>query len=249
MNLLAHPEVADRLAAAYALGTLRGGARSRFETMARQSPALRTQALLWQERFAALTELQPAERPDPNVWKRIENLLPREPAAVPAGAERAHRLLALWRRAAFAGAAGAVAVALLAVGITRELQQRNDALVAKLQSQPDVAYVAVLSDQQQSASMLVTFDPRHQLLTLRRVGAATAPPDRSLQLWAVVPGAAPRPLGLVGDQPLNRPPGALPESKDKPLLAVSLEPRGGAPAGSGPTGPVLFKGPLLQASL
>jgi anti-sigma-K factor RskA len=33
-----------------------------------------------------------------------------------------------------------------------------------------------------------------------------------------------------------------------PALAVSLEPKGGAPAGSGPTGPVLFKGPWLPAT-
>jgi anti-sigma-K factor RskA len=251
MNLQAHPELADRLAAAYALGTLRGGARRRFETLARQSPALRAQALLWQERFAALTELQPTEMPSPNVWKRIENLLPPETAPVPpvAGTSRGERLLALWRRAAFGGAAVAVAVALLAVGITRELQSRNDALVAQLQAQPNVAYVAVLSDQQQTASLLVTFDPTHRELTLKRVGAVSTPPDRSLQLWSVVPGAAPRSLGLVGDGPVTRRPEQMPDLRERPLLAVSLEPRGGAPVGSGPTGPVLFKGPLLQASL
>lgn len=250
MNLQAHPELADRIAAAYALGTLRGGARRRFETLARQSPALRTQALLWQERFAALTELQPTEMPSPNVWKRIENLLPREGAGVPepASARRGERLLALWRRAAFGGAAVAVAVALLAVGITRQLEQRNEALVAQLQAQPNVEYVAVLSDQQQAASLLVTFDPAHRQLTLKRVGAVSTPPDRSLQLWSVVPGAAPRSLGLVGDEPVTRRAEAMPDLRERPLLAVSLEPRGGAPAGSGPTGPVLFKGPLLQAS-
>jgi anti-sigma-K factor RskA len=34
-----------------------------------------------------------------------------------------------------------------------------------------------------------------------------------------------------------------------PALALSLEPRGGVPAGSGPSGPVLFKGALLQTAL
>jgi anti-sigma-K factor RskA len=107
----------------------------------------------------------------------------------------------------------------------------------------------VLADQQQTASLLVTFDPTHRELTLKRVGAVSTPPDRSLQLWSVVPGAAPRSLGLVGDGPVTRHPEQMPDLRERPLLAVSLEPRGGAPAGSGPTGPVLFKGPLLQASL
>lgn len=253
MNLLAHPELVDRLAAAYALGTLRGGARRRFEALARRSPALRAQALLWQERFAALTELQSRELPSPNVWKRIENLLP--PAAAPAApgpavtARVGDRLLGLWRRAAYASGAVALAVAVVGIGVARHLQDQNQALTAQLQSQHDVAYVAVLSDQQQTASLLVTFDPRRRMLTLKRVSAMPAPPDRSLQLWSVMPGTPPRSLGLVGNQPLTTMPDPMPEMKDKPLLAVSLEPRGGAPAGSGPTGPIVLKGPLLQTGV
>jgi anti-sigma-K factor RskA len=34
-----------------------------------------------------------------------------------------------------------------------------------------------------------------------------------------------------------------------PALAITLEPRGGVPPGSGPTGPVLFKGALLQTAI
>jgi anti-sigma-K factor RskA len=67
MNLNRHPELADRLAAAYALGTLRGGARRRFEALARQNPTLRAGALVWQERLSAMTELQAREAPSPNV--------------------------------------------------------------------------------------------------------------------------------------------------------------------------------------
>jgi hypothetical protein len=58
MNTCTAPDLLDRLAAAYALGTLRGGARRRFESLARQSPSLRATALVWQER-SSMTELQP----------------------------------------------------------------------------------------------------------------------------------------------------------------------------------------------
>src|SRR6478735_4771538 len=106
MNLLDHPELADRLAAAYGLGTLRGGARRRFEAQARKSPALRAAALAWQERFAGMTELQPGEAPSENVWKRIEiELKQQRPSA--AGAQASgqdwRRRLRRWRVATFAG--------------------------------------------------------------------------------------------------------------------------------------------------
>ncbi|MFZ1499489.1 MAG: RNA polymerase subunit sigma-70, partial [Giesbergeria sp.] len=52
MNLHHHPELLQKLAASYALGTLRGGARRRFETMAREHPAVRAAALLWQSHWA-----------------------------------------------------------------------------------------------------------------------------------------------------------------------------------------------------
>jgi anti-sigma-K factor RskA len=35
MNIINNPNLLDQLAAGYALGTLRGGARRRFETLAR----------------------------------------------------------------------------------------------------------------------------------------------------------------------------------------------------------------------
>ena len=37
--------------------------------------------------------------------------------------------------------------------------------------------------------------------------------------------------------------------KEVPTLAISLEPKGGVPSETGPTGPVLFKGELIQRML
>ena len=34
-----------------------------------------------------------------------------------------------------------------------------------------------------------------------------------------------------------------------PTLAISLEPKGGVPSAGGPTGPVLFKGAVIQTAL
>lgn len=73
MNLVRRPELIDRLASAYALGTLRGSARRRFESLARQRPAVRQAAMVWQTRLSGLTELEPGLEPVAVVWTRIRN--------------------------------------------------------------------------------------------------------------------------------------------------------------------------------
>lgn len=268
MNLIDHPELADRMAAAYGLGTLRGGARRRFEAQARRSPALRAAALAWQERFAAMTELQPGRQPSPNVWKRVEIELANQrsaqtPAAGEPFADRWSRALRWWRGAAFAGGmATAVAVGVtvyLADEVGRRewqlaqadrahdtLAQQNVQLAAQLQAQPAIQYVAVLGDDKSAPSMLVTFDPKHNTLTLKRLGAFQEGPDKSLQLWALPPSGGPRSLGVLGADAVVKLTAAESQVRQVPALAISLEPKGGVPSERGPTGPVVFKGPLLQ---
>lgn len=262
MDLLTRPDLLDRIAAAYALGTLRGGARRRFETLARQSPQVRAVALLWQERLIGLTELQAVEIPSPNVWKRIENLLERPAPRV----GQAAGPLRLWRIAAWGGALATVAAVAVSLNLARtvdlqerqlaqarqqavQLAQRNTDLVAQLQAQPEIRYVAVLADDKAAASLLAMFDPKHNTLMLKRVGAFQEGPEHSLQLWALPAAGGPQSLGVLGPDAVMRLPAAEQHLRQAPLLAVSLEPKGGAPAGSGPTGPVLFKGAVLQTPL
>jgi anti-sigma-K factor RskA len=267
MDLPHNTELLDRLAAAYALGTLRGGARRRFESLARQSPAVRAAALLWQERFAAMTELQLAHAPSPNVWKRIENMLASQPqGAVAAPQDGAWtRALRWWR----GGALAAGAVAALAMGVALHLSgevdsrdaqvaqgdrtritlaRQNAELAAQLQARPEIQYVAVLNDDRSSASMLVTFDPARGTLTIKRVGGFQEAADKSLQLWALPPSGGPRSLGVLSGDAVIKLTAAENQVKEAPALAVSLEPKGGVPGEGGPTGPVLFKGALLKTS-
>jgi anti-sigma-K factor RskA len=265
MNLLDHPDLADRLAASYALGTLRGGARRRFEAQARRSPRLRATALAWQERLTAMTEMQPMQAPDPNVWKRIENLIAAEPHAASREQPAASRTRSIrpWRVAAFGASLATVA----ALGVSfylggelghresqlaqlernrKQLAQENIQLASQLQATPEIRYVAVLADDRSQASMLVTFDPKHNTLTLKRLGAFQEGPDKSLQLWALPASGGPRSLGVLGGNPVIRLAAAADQVRGTPALAISLEPRGGVPGAGGPTGPVLFKGSLLQ---
>jgi anti-sigma-K factor RskA len=259
MELMRHPELADRLAAAYGLGTLRGRARRRFETLARERPLLRALALAWQERFAAMTELQPGQAPSPNVWKRIALELARERNAL-------HRPATSrgWRGFAFASAIATLAA--VGVSITllmrlgereatlarvaheqQALAQRNVQLASQLQASPEIRYVAMLADEKSAPSVLVTFDPKHNTLTLKRLGDFREGAEKSLQLWALPPGAAPKSLGVLPQGGVVK----LTAAEDEvrvPALAISLEPRGGVPGDRGPTGPVLFKGAVVPTS-
>ncbi|MDP9897773.1 anti-sigma factor [Variovorax ginsengisoli] len=254
MKLSAHPALLELLAASYALGTLRGGARRRFEAMAREHAVVRAAALTWQGRLASMTELAHPVAPDPAVWTRIRNLIEAEQKEHAMARQRAAaralpvhdasasggwlRSLALWRGAAAAGAVATVLAVVVGVNLRDQLANA-----------PAVQYVAVLADDQSTASMLVTFDPNKRQLVLQRVGGYTEGSDKSLQLWALPPEGAPRSLGVLDHAPALRLPAQESDVRAVPTLAISLEPRGGVPSDRGPTGPVLFKGALIEKTL
>lgn len=253
MNIQNNPALMDQLAASYALGTLRGGARRRFETLARDNATLRAAALVWQSRLSSVAELQPQEAPSPVVWKRIENLVRADKEARAMQAARAApsamgwwSSLGLWRGGAVAGALATAAAVVVGLNVNGRLSGQVSELTAKLTATPEIEYVAVLTDDKASASLLVTFDPKNKTLVLKRVGSFREQPDKSLELWALPPGAAPKSLGVMGADPVVRLTAAGTDMRQVPTLAITLEPKGGVPPGSGPTGPVLFKGALIE---
>jgi anti-sigma-K factor RskA len=269
VNLIKNPELLDRLASAYALGTERGGARRRIESRAREQAPVRAAALIWQSRIASMNELQPQSVPSPTVWTRIDNLVQGEQQAQTMQATRQAALkesvqaeqglggwlrsLALWRGATAAGVAATVLAVVVGVNMRDQLGQQLGSQVAALQAQllatPQIEYVAVLADDKAAASMLVTFDPKSKKLTLQRVGAYQEAGDRSLQLWALPPSGGPKSLGVLGSDKVLRLTAGEGDVREVPTLAISLEPKGGVPSAGGPTGPVLFKGALIQKML
>jgi anti-sigma-K factor RskA len=261
MNLTQNPSLVEQLAASYALGTLRGGARRRFEELARAHAPARAAALIWQGRLASVAELQAQSAPSPAVWKRIENMLNAEKEAktmqaarAPAGAPSRNwwASLGLWRGLSAAGTMAAVLGVLVGANLNSlnaRLGGQVQELTAKLSAAPEIRYVAVLADDKSAASMLVTFDAKNQDMLLKRVGGFQEQADKSLQLWALPKTGGPRSLGVLGSGAVVRLPATSNDVQAVPTLAISLEPKGGVPAGSGPSGPVLFKGQLLETAL
>lgn len=226
MNFRDKPELRQRLAAEYVVGTLRGHARRRFEGWMHNDAALRRSVAEWEDKLMPMAEFAPGQVPPARVWRAIErrlNLSRRGAGGWSGDAAGFWRWLGL--------GASAVAAVLAFVLVTG----RPDA--------PAVDYVAALTDDKAQTALLLTADGRRRRLDVRLVAAAPVPADRQLQLWAVPKAGAPRSLGLLPGQAqagLALPAAAL--ADDVALLAVSLEPKGGSPDPKGPTGPILYKG-------
>jgi len=238
------PELRDRLAAAYALGTLRGAARRRLERLMSSDATLAAAVEDWQRRLNPLVEALPPVDPPARVWAAIEReiaattLTEQTVTRLPAGdASIALRTIALWRN--FAIAATAIAAA-LAIYIAVERPEPGDA----------IAPIAVLNDDAGHAAFVASTARLSTRLVIARVGAGTgAGPQRSYQLWLLPHGGArPRSLGVIPD--LRQTVFELSVENAKGLvdadgIAISLEPAGGSTTGL-PTGPILFKGPVTS---
>jgi anti-sigma-K factor RskA len=110
------------------------------------------------------------------------------------------------------------------------------------------SYIAVLSDPKTARPMLVVSAGREDAtLQMKTLDPSIHVANASLELWAIPKGAPPRSLGLVaaGQGSLRLAAVADQSLADVPMLAVSLEPRGGSPTGA-PSGPVLYSGPCVK---
>jgi anti-sigma-K factor RskA len=218
------------------LGTLTGGARRRFEALLPASPVLRRAVAEWQDRLVPMAEFAPTAQPSPQVWRKIAQKLQLQQAAAAATSGTG-----FWDRLAFWRGLG-LASTVLATILVGVLVVKQFEVTA-----PATTFVAMLSDEQSKPVAVVTGDPVKHQLTIRLVSNQVVAPDKSLELWAVPKTGAPRSLGLLasdGSITLPLPDNASPQSI--PLLAVTLEPKGGSPKADGPTGPIVFKGAWVK---
>ena len=221
----------EALAAEFALGTLQGRARRRFERSLKEDPALRRLVTAWQERLVPLNDGIAPVQPPARVWRSIEQRI-RKTSRRGAGI---WDNLGFWRTASFAASAAVVLLAvILAVGIPT--------------FKPHDTMVAVLSDDQSNPAITVSWqaDPRGaERLRVRVMGHAEMAPDTAWELW-MLPGGDQKPvsLGLITtheNQTVLLPRPLAVAINRASGLAMSVEPKGGSPTGV-PTGPILYKG-------
>ena len=231
MNIQDHHELREKLAAEYVLGTLRGGARRRFERWLATDAALRSAVAGWQARIVPMAEWSPSVAPPARTWHRIEHRLG---FARPVPAWQFWRIdgARVWGSLAVGGGVAAVVLAVVLAGRVQE---------------PQLQQVATLLDDKAQTALMVAADARRARIDVRVADTVKVPDDRTLQLWAITTTGKTRSLGILPD---NRHASLRLDQRavgpDVALLAISLEPKGGSPNPDAPTGPVLYKGAWVR---
>jgi anti-sigma-K factor RskA len=228
------PQLQDVLAGEYALGSLHGAARARFETLMRQNPALRRRVVEWQERLTPLAE-ETGEVPPPS---RVLTALRRR-------IKPAHAPVRWWNRLDFWRPFGALATSLaLVLAIYLGVQLTQPPASTPL----DPRYVAVLADSAQKPAVVVTAFANPFRVTVEAVQPVTVATGNVLRIWAVdkTTGARQR---LVDFAPGAAQRFALDEQhwalvKSAASLEVHEEPA--ALAATEPNGPALYTGACIN---
>jgi len=220
----------EGLAAEYVLGTLDADERRAAEARVAGDPAFRAAVAAWAERLQPLADADTPVAPHAGTFDRILSRIDAGVGRAPVGDNvvELRRSVRRWRVVStIAAAAAAVLAFVVVVDRTRP---------------PQTEFVAMLTPDGGAPAFVLTVDTARNTLSIRRVADA-APADKSYELWAVEPGAAPKSLGVVEQASFTR---DLPYEARDLVFAVSLEPKGGSP-GDAPTGPVVFSGPLISA--
>ena len=223
------PELIDRLAMSYVVGTLAGPARRRFERLSRERLDVSAAVQRWEAQLGELALGAPETAPSPRVWQAVEaRIQPQQQDAVKLSFWQ--RLLGGWQPA-LAGMVAALVVAVVAVQL--------------LPAPFDADYVASV---QEEGTLLwqVSLDADRQKIRVQALSRITLASDQDYELWMLPKSGNPRSLGLLPrsgelDRELSAELAAA--LANAGAIAVSLEPAGGSTTGL-PTGPVVHTAEL-----
>jgi anti-sigma-K factor RskA len=221
-------ELIDRLASEYALGTLRGPARRRFERWRASTSFVDQRCRFWEERLMQLAKGLKPVQPPAHVWQAIERRLTLTTGQRP-----------LRRIRAFALAASI----LLMVGLAGLLYWRS--------VPPDRATaVATISAKSGEHIWQLEVFGNSDRLVAHATKFPAPPAGYDYELWALPKGAAPVSLGILPAAGASTRTLTAMQKQALALssqVAVSIEPLGGSPTGQ-PTGEVLYVAPLRTPS-
>lgn len=229
------PELRDRLAAEYVLGTLHGRTRARVQQWLRDDLPLQARVAFWEQALMPMAAPLRAAAPSDKLWRAIEARIAPRDVRKP-----------WWARWLEARTLGSLAVGLL-LGLTLTLTgpalwQRHAA-----PDEPDAqlpqSYVGVLASAEGRTGVIVSSLRHGKVMDVRQVQPVPVPGGRTLYLWAIEADGKTRPIGPVPQGkfvqvPLAQTSETLFASATE--LALSIEAEGSAP--SSPSGPFVYRG-------
>lgn len=245
MDYRRHPELIERLAAEYALGTLRGPARRRLQRLAREDAVVRRAIAEWEARLVPMAVAVPEVEPPRRVWEAV-----RERLAAPAPVRTSFwDSLAFWRNLGLM-TSGCAAALVAAMVLQKPQVLEIERLVEVPSKEMQQSYVATLADKGGNVVLLAYASRKSNELWIKHAGTQAITTQQAFELWGLPKDAGGKPvsLGLVpGTEKGTIKLAAAAEQtlRDFPALAISLEPAGGSTTGA-PTGPVLYSGPCFR---
>ena len=233
------PALRKLLCGQYALGTLRGAARRRFEHLLPGDGALRAELRWWEQRLSLLALRHAPVKPRDIVWvelrHRVEQLEQRPTTQKP-------RASATQRWAWLATAASVILATALFVNV-----RQPPPLPQVVEVPAPEPFVTVLQPDAKFSAWMVTVTPKSGRVMVKTLRAMPVAAGHSMELW-VIAGGKPVSMGVLSESGKQEKswPASVPFAEGL-VLAVSVEPTGGSPTGA-PTGPVITTGTIQQAS-
>ena len=234
---------AEALAAEHALGVLDGRERAEAEIRMARDPAFAADVEAWRRRLAPMLDSVAAVPPSPEMWRRIERLLP----ANDNGALM--NRLKFWRNTAMGG------FALAAASLAAVVVQVNQPPVTiekqvPVSPQGELLSASVVSQEGRVQPLFVAaYDPDRKSLIVTSLLPEGSDRDKAHELWLIAGQDKPKSLGLVESgkaKVIALPTELLTKMSEGAALAVSLEPPGGSKSPDGPSGPVIGVGKLSK---
>lgn len=221
-----NPELIDKLASEYVLGTMHGRSRERFQRLMRERTDVQQAVWRWERELNSVASSMPPVNPSERVWRDISQRLQ-------LGQAEPRQVKSWWRAWGLVSTFTSLVLAalLIVTPITRE-----------------PTHFAQFADDDAAPLWVISADLVSGRLSAKAVNVQAAQLDQVFELWMLPDGGQPRSLGLL-------PVGSARSDHDIPAalgallartsgLAISIEPPGGSPTGV-PTGPVVYQARMV----
>lgn len=235
-----NPELFEQLAIEYAVGSLHGRARKRFEVLMDTHFYLKAVVDAYENQFANLVELLPDEQPSDKVWKGIEAHI--NASEKSSEKNQAEKKQAWWKTRFFKQGFGLAAMALI-VSAVLILNPMTGGPVA-------TAYTAVLESGTNEPMGITIIKKSDMKLSIDIMEPVKISDDKVLTLWChPKKGGMPMKMGTVsksGKTEIKISKKEWQNFKDVGMLTISAE-RKSTDTVREPTGEIILKGQLSSS--